>query len=319
MVEDGVPYEPLVINNLSTTLEFELRVVIWNVTDIGVFKGASGERNDLKVRVELFMTGIDLEDAYEIYYTDVHMFAKTTATYNWRIIKKLRLPLASLSLKFTLIDNNATHDDDALYGSESLSLDALTHTTMTRLRNDDKLVDPLDYIVTFDEPMGQGMVELWCQSYWCAPFEAMGCPASVTSCCNRRDMAADFFDASPEPAPFCGWLKLVCCGRTGYRRRVRRTTSSPAHLHCTVSLLPKEVADQHPAGQGRSAPDELPEPPDRPSPNLMFTDPVGYLNLVVGQQTCALIKATSVCFCGVLILGIIAFVIAQIVIAARMP
>lgn len=58
-----------------------------------------GERNDLKVRVELFMTGIDLEDAYEIYYTDVHMFAKTTATYNWRIIKKLRLPLASLSLK----------------------------------------------------------------------------------------------------------------------------------------------------------------------------------------------------------------------------
>lgn len=50
-----------------------------------------------------------------------------------------------------------------------------------------------------------------------------------------------------------------------------RTTSSPAHLHCTVSLLPKEVADQHPAGQGRSAPDELPEPPDRPSPNLMFT------------------------------------------------
>lgn len=63
----------------------------------------------------------------------------------------------SVCMQFTLIDNNATHDDDALYGSESLSLDALTHTTMTRLRNDDKLVDPLDYIVTFDEPMGQGM------------------------------------------------------------------------------------------------------------------------------------------------------------------
>lgn len=58
-----------------------------------------GERNDLKVRVELFVTGIDLEDSYEIYHTDVHMFAKTTATYNWRIVKKIRLPLAALSLR----------------------------------------------------------------------------------------------------------------------------------------------------------------------------------------------------------------------------
>lgn len=66
-------------------------------------------------------------------------------------------PFLSGSYQFTLVDNNATHDDDALYGSETLSLDALTHTTMTRLRSEEKLVDPLDYTVTFDEPMGQGM------------------------------------------------------------------------------------------------------------------------------------------------------------------
>ncbi|CBZ49741.1 hypothetical protein NCLIV_002280 [Neospora caninum Liverpool] len=319
LVVDGAPYEPLVINNLGTTYEFELRVVIWNVTDIAVFKGASGERNDLKVRMELFLTGIDLQDTYEVYHTDVHLFARTTATYNWRIVKKLNLPAAALSLKFALIDNNAVYDDDTLYAPECLSLDALTHTTMTRLRTDAGLPDPLDYTIVFDEPMGHGMVEMWCQSYWCAPLEAMGCPTAVTSCCNRRDMDDDFFGSAPQPAPCSSWLKIFCCGRTGYLRRVRRTTTTPARLHCTVSLVPHDVAEARPAGQGRSAPDALPEPTDRPSPNLMFTDPVAYLYLVVGQQTCALIKASGACVCGVFVLGIIAFVIAVIVIAARMP
>ncbi|KEP61237.1 UNVERIFIED_CONTAM: C2 domain-containing protein [Hammondia hammondi] len=319
LVVDGAPYEPLVINDLGSTHAFELRVVIWDVTDISVFKGASGERNDLKVRMELFLTGIDLQDTYEVYYTDVHLFAKTTATYNWRIVKKVNLPVAALSLKFALIDNNAVYDEDTLYAPESLSLDALTYTTVTKIQADEALLDPLDYTIGFDEPMGQGMVEMWCQSYWCAPFEAMGCPTAVTSCCNRRDMDDDFFGSAPQPAPFSSWLKLVCCGRSGYLRRVRRTTNSPAHLHCTVALIPQDVAEAHPAGQGRSAPDALPEPTDRPSPNLMFTDPVAYLNLIVGQQTCALIKASTACFCGVLFLGIIAFVIAVIVIAARMP
>nr|CAJ20273.1 hypothetical protein TgIa.0180 [Toxoplasma gondii RH] len=319
LVVDGAPYEPLVVNDLGSTHAFELRVVIWDVADISVFKGASGERNDLKVRMELFLTGIDLQDTYEVYYTDVHLFAKTTATYNWRIVKKVNLPVAALSLKFALIDNNAVYDDDTLYAPESLSLDALTHTTVTKIRTDEALLDPLDYTIGFDEPMGQGMVEMWCQSYWCAPFEAMGCPTAVTSCCNRRDMDDDFFGSPPQPAPFSSWLKLVCCGRTGYLRRERMTTHSPAHLHCTVALIPQDVAEAHPAGQGRSAPDALPEPTDRPSPNLMFTDPVAYLNLVVGQQTCALIKASTACFCGVLFLVIIAFVVAVIVIAARMP
>ncbi|PFH31705.1 C2 domain-containing protein [Besnoitia besnoiti] len=254
MVADGSPYDPLPVNNLAVTQEFELRVVIWDVTDISVFKGASGERNDVKVRVELYMTGIDLQDTYEVYYTDVHLFAKTTATFNWRIVKQISLPLAALSLKFTIVDNNAVFDDDALYAPESLSLEALTHTTMARLRADESLLDPLDYTIAFDEPMGQGM-----------------------------------------------------------------TTAAPAHLHCTVSLVPKDVAERHPAGQGRAGPDALPEPTDRPSPNLMFTDPVAYLNLVIGEQTCALIKASSACFCGILVLGIIAFVIALVVIAVRMP
>lgn len=162
-------------------------------------------------------------------------------------------------------------------------------------------------------------VELWCQSCWCAPLEALSCPEFITSCCSRREMKNDFFDVPPDEMSFNGCLKFVCCGRTGYRRRMRQTAATPAHLHCTVSLVPKENAERQPVGEGRSAPDPLPEPLDRPSPNLLLTDPLRYLTLVTGEQNCALMKVTAACLCGVLIAGIIAFVIAQIVIASRMP
>lgn len=59
----------------------------------------AGERNDLKVRVELFTTDFELEDSYDCFDTDVHFFSRRTATFNWRILKRVKLPLAAMSAK----------------------------------------------------------------------------------------------------------------------------------------------------------------------------------------------------------------------------
>ncbi|CDJ31452.1 C2 domain-containing protein, putative [Eimeria mitis] len=246
------PYEELSIAHLGTEEEFELRFIVWNVENINVFKGSSGERNDLKVRVELFMTDFELADLYESFDTDVHFFSKRTATFNWRILKRVKLPLASLNVKLTLVDINAPAADNALYNPETLSLDSMALTAITRYRQDQKAIGPVDFDVIFHEPLGAGML-----------------------------------------------------------------LSGPTTLHCTVALLHKKEADAQPVGPGRAAPEPLAEPTDRPSPNMMLTDPVGYLTLVIGKQTCALIQATSLGCCMLTVLLLIVLIAAIIIIAVR--
>ncbi|KAL8454457.1 hypothetical protein Emed_000178 [Eimeria media] len=353
---DSDPYEELPISTLGTQTEFELRVVIWRVENITVFKGSSGEyraiialhsssnnetsifilkiqvlvtnpvvccalhcnvslgeRNDLKVRVEIFLTDFDLADTRESFDTDVHFFSRKKATFNWRITKRVKLPLASISVKLTLVDINAPADDNALYSSELLSLDAFALTAMSKYRQDQSAIAPVDYAVEFDDPLGAGMVEHWCQAFWCAPYEAMGCPTSVTGCCNRREVAGNFLEERDDSVALCCCLGYCCCGRGGKRRRM----GVPAVLHCTVSLVPKSEAEAHPVGAGRAAPDPLAEPTDRPSPNMMLTDPVGYLTVVFGDQTCALMQATSMGCCVLMILLMIVSMVCIVVIAVR--
>ncbi|KAL8427755.1 hypothetical protein Efla_004087 [Eimeria flavescens] len=268
---DSDPYEELPISSLGTQTEFELRVIIWRVENITVFKGSSGERNDLKVRVEIFLTDFDLADTSECFDTDVHFFSRKKATFNWRITKRVKLPLASISVKLTLVDVNAPVDDNALYGSELLSLDAFALTAMSRYRQDQSVIAPVDFAVEFDDPLGAGMVEHWCQAFWCAPYEALGCPASVTGCCNRREVRGNFMEDRDDSVALCCCLDYCCCGRSGKRRRMGVRTYRPATLHCTVALVPKNEADARPVGFGRAAPEPLAEPTDRPSPNMMFT------------------------------------------------
>lgn len=82
--------------------DIELRPVVRK--DTGFIQGEralkyAGERNDLKVQVELFMTDFELVDTCESFSTDVHFFSRWTATFNWRILKRVKLPLAALSAK----------------------------------------------------------------------------------------------------------------------------------------------------------------------------------------------------------------------------
>lgn len=59
--------------------------------------------------------------------------------------------------QFTLIDTNAPAADNALYCSEMLSLDAFALTAVTRNRQDQAAVDPVDFAVDFVDPLGAGM------------------------------------------------------------------------------------------------------------------------------------------------------------------
>lgn len=65
-------------------------------------------------------------------------------------------------------------------------------------------------------------VEHWCQAFWCAPYEAMGCPPAVTGCCNRREVRGNFLEDNDESVALCCCLGYCCCGRQAKRRRLGR-------------------------------------------------------------------------------------------------
>lgn len=55
------------------------------------------------------------------------------------------------------MDINAPAADNALYCSELLSLDAFALTAMTKYRQDQGAVAPIDFAVDFADPLGAGM------------------------------------------------------------------------------------------------------------------------------------------------------------------
>lgn len=60
-------------------------------------------------------------------------------------------------VQLTLVDINAPAADNALYNPETLSLDALALTAITRFRQEQKPIGPVDFDIIFDDPLGAGM------------------------------------------------------------------------------------------------------------------------------------------------------------------
>eukprot|EP00923_Selenidium_pygospionis_P002175 GHVN01003368.1.p1 GENE.GHVN01003368.1~~GHVN01003368.1.p1 ORF type:complete len:1143 (-),score=206.42 GHVN01003368.1:167-3478(-) len=311
MHSENDPYDSLNVSDLSVTEDFELRLTLWKVTDISVFKD-NGQRNDLMVECRIRWTDYNLVKHYEVYRTDIHSFANREGHFNWRIINPLQLPVASLDCEFRLVDVDAFQEDELIYQPERLPLDSFARLQMIRAVADDPLLKPMDVIVEFDRPALDPSYAGWCHGFCCAPYEMCGCPKSCTrsglGCCPLS------YDDDPEAPDVAGCCKV---GKRPPKRHARAPKSRPARLHLTVNFMPAALAKVYPVGEGRSAPRKMPEPRGRVAPGMMFRDPIGYLTIVVGKQTCLAIGIGVGAFCGLLILSLLAFFIAQIVIAAK--
>lgn len=64
--------------------------------------------------------------------TDVHEFAQSDASFNWRIVLPVTLPLLSFDARFTLIDVNQTAPSELVYKTEKRSLDDFCRIQLAR-------------------------------------------------------------------------------------------------------------------------------------------------------------------------------------------
>jgi len=287
--------------------------VIWGVSNITVFKD-NGQRNDLLVETRIRVTDFNGQHNFTVHRTDVHTFANREANYNWRINVPVNLPVAGAVIEFRLYDIDALQSDEMVYAPERCCVDDLFRLQLARLNDEDPLLKPMDYEVLFDQPLLEPARESWIRAVFCAPYECLGCPRSLTrtACLPLFDGLS--YDDDPDGPDVCS---CCACGRRKPKRFLMRPRSVPAKLRTTISLLPKSMANLVPVGQGRDAPDPMPDPKLRVAPGMMFRDPIGYLSIILGRQTCFAIQVGTIACCGLLILSLVLFVIAQIVIAFR--
>eukprot|EP00917_Polyrhabdina_sp_WS-2016_P027398 GHVP01058499.1.p1 GENE.GHVP01058499.1~~GHVP01058499.1.p1 ORF type:complete len:2632 (+),score=491.44 GHVP01058499.1:40-7935(+) len=316
MHREGEPYEPLSVEKMGVKENFELRMTIWGVSDVWVFKDA-GQRNDLMCEVKIQVSNVSLEKREYTFKTDVHMYANNEANWNWKVILPLTLPTAGITCTFSLIDVDAKVPDEPVYVSEKIFLDDFAVVQLARIKMEDPLIKPMDYIVEFNEPLLDTTYEGNFRGGCCAPFEACGCPRSCTRCgCNPCVEALEMEDIEDEDLP------RICPGCTCNERlpqpRQHRFTTTAAKLSLQIAMLSEAEAKMQPSGGGRDAPNPMPEPRGRMAPGMMFRDPIGYAKIIFGPQRCAVISISMAVIGGLLVLCFLTFIVAQIIIAARL-
>eukprot|EP00397_Hematodinium_sp_SG-2012_P000120 GEMP01000120.1.p1 GENE.GEMP01000120.1~~GEMP01000120.1.p1 ORF type:complete len:2655 (+),score=533.33 GEMP01000120.1:60-8024(+) len=172
---DDSNYLPAVIEDIVKPGEFELRVVVWSVRDIGIFKD-SGQRNDLLIKGKLTTKDLSGRKSVEKRETDVHKFSNTTGTFNWRWKFPIHLPIKTASLVLSLMDQDTLTADDPIYKSKELPLDHLIRLAYQNWRdNPTDILGPASQVIVFDEYADRENMPQKC----CVPF------CCVCKCCWR--------------------------------------------------------------------------------------------------------------------------------------
>jgi len=172
---DDVDYLVPKISDAQKMGEFELRITIWNVTDIGVFKDA-GQRNDLIVKARLLTTDYHGKQTITREETDTHKFCNITGTFNWRWKFPLQLPLPSATLFLTLYDQDTISADDPLYKTKELPLDHLVRIVYEKWnKNPNEPVGAVTMNVIFNEFLDPAAQKECCIKSCCTCFR----------CCTR--------------------------------------------------------------------------------------------------------------------------------------
>eukprot|EP00918_Siedleckia_nematoides_P016695 GHVU01035888.1.p1 GENE.GHVU01035888.1~~GHVU01035888.1.p1 ORF type:complete len:776 (+),score=178.96 GHVU01035888.1:159-2486(+) len=152
MIPEELPYTQLPMLDIGRSDPFQLRLVIWSVSGISVFKDR-GQRNDMLVDVKITVTTAGLESFVHKFTTDVHAYANREANFNWRVNLDLQLPVSALSVEYKLLDQDALVADELVYAPEIVSLDDVARLQFKRFIHEEPLIQPLIMETEFDEPV----------------------------------------------------------------------------------------------------------------------------------------------------------------------
>jgi hypothetical protein len=246
------PYDPVNMEAVRREKQVEVRMLIKRVDNIKIFRDF-GERNDVRVEGTLIT-----EDFYgtlrrQKFQTDTHQWANTFASFNWRWLFTLNVPLASARMEFRLLDEDRVtlggKSKQVIYDTVSYSLDRIfaTFRDVAGAQQEDKPEKLLSETVVFSNIQKEDLNTYEMQLLRDRKGESSWkCCKNLLLCCIH---------------PFnVAWKK--CCGSG-----VQEMTDFDAKMQIEVEVWPVSLADRDPVGGDRgsgSGGRSGPHPPEAP-------------------------------------------------------
>jgi len=241
--EAHLPYTPLNVTEQAEVEDYEVRVIIKEVSDITHYMDI-GERNDVTVQASFRWMDLLDEPFTQEQATDCHKFAHDYASFNWRMKFNVKLPCSLCELEFRLIDQDGLSGGDPIYLGERVPLDDLWRLVHEANRKGNDPLGTMEEVVYFDKPFVReyklGGFNEWLRAFCnrrcgaCAKScRRRCCPCSCYErccpcCCRpqRDEFDSDkrvFEDGLPEAACCCcvctpSCQQNDCCKRTALRQ-----------------------------------------------------------------------------------------------------
>jgi len=145
-------------------MDFQLRVTIWRITNISVFKDF-GDRNDVYVKARFKNVDLYGKETVKVERTDTHKFANTEASFNWRWVFPLRGPARECSLELTMMDEDKISVHDAIYHPQVYSLNHMLSLACSAAADGRRPLGTLQETVVFDRWDDESPIETWFSKY----------------------------------------------------------------------------------------------------------------------------------------------------------
>ena len=216
--------------------EFQVRLVVWETEDM--------EMMDIEGTSDIYVS--TYFDQSEIQKTDVHYRCQNgEASFNWRILLPLRLPVQRPELTLQVYDKDIFASDDYISGAT--------------LNLKDLVIVPkyLQMPIKFTRSYYNGLTE--------AEKKVYG--------------AIEFMDKKDDEEGIKFWVQ---CFKG--KKEATGEGEQGGRVLCSLDILPKDLADAEPLGKGREEPNTNPHLPP-PVGRLEFTlNPFKMVNQCVGPK-----------------------------------
>jgi len=150
MVPSDEQYNDYDVGSAAVMGDFELRITIWGIDMINIFRDA-GMRNDMVVKGSLLIRDIKGDLIKLDRETDCHKMAHDVARFNYRWKFDVQCPIASASLVIRLEDEDLISDHDAIYDPKVIPLDHHLRLTYRNWKlNPEKILGAAHMQIVFD-------------------------------------------------------------------------------------------------------------------------------------------------------------------------
>jgi len=129
--------------------EFEIRITIWDVTNISIFRD-TGERNDVYVKGKFSSIDYFGNERHAVENTDTHKFANSEASFNWCWKFSVPAPVKECSMELVLMDADRITEDDQIYYPKTFSFNQHLMLAEQALSDGRRSLGPVTETVVFD-------------------------------------------------------------------------------------------------------------------------------------------------------------------------